>query len=276
MGYVRRTQFEGSALRNYGDSHGESPARGCRRARRRIDRSVHQIARREEEHAGPGVGEPHCRRRRARPGARRRRRPVVAVARTRVRPRRSGAKPGADGADRTLAHGVLLGSGSFPAAEGYRGLLDWTTALGQVRQAVVEGTYSYDAALTRHLLSVGIGVIMVSQANKAHRRCRGKTDAIDAEQEVSVGPREVVDLRCDLREHPAVDCVVVLAAQRGVVHLAMLRIDTHERCGAVHLRLCWQQSCPRPSRRRRRAQGSPVRVEMMEACGCSSGRTRQL
>lgn len=79
-------------------------------------------------------------------------------------------------------HGALLGSRSFPTtAEGYRELLDWATALGRVRQAGVEGTHSYGAALTRHLLSTGIGVIEVNQPDKAHRRRRGKTDAIDAE-----------------------------------------------------------------------------------------------
>ncbi|WP_410636678.1 IS110 family transposase, partial [Amycolatopsis sp. cmx-4-83] len=79
-------------------------------------------------------------------------------------------------------HGVFLGSRSFPTtAEGYRELLDWATALGRVRQAGVEGTHSYGAALTRHLLGAGIGVIEVNQPDKAHRRRRGKTDAIDAE-----------------------------------------------------------------------------------------------
>lgn len=78
--------------------------------------------------------------------------------------------------------GVLLGSRSFPTtAKGYRGLLEWATALGRVRQAGVEGTHSYGAALTRHLLSAGISVIEVNQPDKAHRRRRGKTDAIDAE-----------------------------------------------------------------------------------------------
>lgn len=79
-------------------------------------------------------------------------------------------------------HGALLGSRSFPTtAEGYRGLLDWSLNLGRVRQAGVEGTHSYGAALTRHLLGAGIGVIEVNQPDKAHRRRRGKTDAIDAE-----------------------------------------------------------------------------------------------
>lgn len=79
-------------------------------------------------------------------------------------------------------HGVLLGSRSFPTTvQGYRRLLDWATAQGRVRQAGVEGTHSYGAALTRHLLSAGIDVIEVNQPDKAHRRRRGKTDTIDAE-----------------------------------------------------------------------------------------------
>lgn len=79
-------------------------------------------------------------------------------------------------------HGVLLDSRSFPTtAEGYRTMLGWATAFGPIRQAGVEGTHSYGAALTRHLLTAGIRVIEVNQPDKAHRRRRGKTDAIDAE-----------------------------------------------------------------------------------------------
>ncbi|MFI6333335.1 transposase [Micromonospora chersina] len=79
-------------------------------------------------------------------------------------------------------HGVLLDSRSFPTtAEGYQAMLNWAIALGPIRRAGVEGTHSYGAALTRHLLTAGIGVIEVNQPDKAHRRRRGKTDAIDAE-----------------------------------------------------------------------------------------------
>ncbi|MEW2386303.1 transposase [Micromonospora sp. NPDC047707] len=79
-------------------------------------------------------------------------------------------------------HGVLLDSRSFlTTAEGYRTMLDWATAFGPVRQAGVEGTHAYGAALTRHLLTAGIRVVEVNQLDKAHRRRRGKTDAIDAE-----------------------------------------------------------------------------------------------
>jgi transposase len=52
---------------------------------------------------------------------------------------------------------------------------------GTLRRAGVECTGSYGAALTRHLRTESIEVIEVNQPDKATRRRRGKTDAIDAE-----------------------------------------------------------------------------------------------
>ncbi|WP_214371388.1 IS110 family transposase [Pseudonocardia sp. H11422] len=78
--------------------------------------------------------------------------------------------------------GALLASKSFPAtAAGYRRLLAWARAFGPLRRAGVECTGSYGAALTRHLHGEGIEVVEVNQPDKATRRKRGKTDAIDAE-----------------------------------------------------------------------------------------------
>ena len=78
--------------------------------------------------------------------------------------------------------GGLLGSQSFPAtAAGYRQLLDWALGFGPVNRAGVECTGSYGAALARHLRQAGVAVAEVNQPDKATRRRRGKTDAIDAE-----------------------------------------------------------------------------------------------
>jgi transposase len=78
--------------------------------------------------------------------------------------------------------GALVDTHSFPTtAAGYRQLLGWARTLGTVRQAGVECTGSYGAALARHLRSEGVEVIEVNQPDKATRRRRGKTDAIDAE-----------------------------------------------------------------------------------------------
>jgi transposase len=78
--------------------------------------------------------------------------------------------------------GVLLGTARFPTtAAGYRQLLSWARGLGTLRRAGVECTGSYGAALTRYLLAAGLEVVEVNQPDKASRRRRGKTDAIDAE-----------------------------------------------------------------------------------------------
>lgn len=78
--------------------------------------------------------------------------------------------------------GVLLGSKTFPTtAAGYRALLKWARRLGVLRRAGVECTGSYGAALARHLGSAGIEVFEVNQPDKADRRRRGKTDALDTE-----------------------------------------------------------------------------------------------
>ena len=78
--------------------------------------------------------------------------------------------------------GALVDTHCFPTtAAGYRQLLVWARTLGTVRQAGVECTGSYGAALARHLRSEGVEVIEVNQPDKATRRRRGKTDAIDAE-----------------------------------------------------------------------------------------------
>ncbi|WP_329461187.1 IS110 family transposase [Streptomyces sp. NBC_01431] len=77
--------------------------------------------------------------------------------------------------------GAMLDTRSFPTTrEGYRQLLSWARAFGILKRAGVECTGSYGAALTRYLQSEGIAVTEVNQPDKALRRRRGKTDAIDA------------------------------------------------------------------------------------------------
>lgn len=80
------------------------------------------------------------------------------------------------------AVGGLVATKSFPAtAAGYRRMLAWARTMGVVRRAGVEGTGSYGAALSRYLRAGGIDVIDVNQPDRATRRKRGKTDAVDAE-----------------------------------------------------------------------------------------------
>jgi transposase len=78
--------------------------------------------------------------------------------------------------------GALLGTRSFPAtAAGYAALLDWAVSHGRLRRAGVEGTSSHGTALNRHLARHHVHVIEVNRPNRAVRRRRGKTDAVDAE-----------------------------------------------------------------------------------------------
>ncbi len=52
---------------------------------------------------------------------------------------------------------------------------------GRVLRAGVEGTGSYGAGLTRSLRMAGVRVVEVNRPNRAMRRRRGKSDAVDAE-----------------------------------------------------------------------------------------------
>ncbi|GAA3944971.1 IS110 family transposase [Actinoplanes auranticolor] len=78
--------------------------------------------------------------------------------------------------------GALLQTRSFAAtAAGYQDLIEWVGGFGLLRHAGVEGTGAYGAGLTRALHRVGVAVIEVNRPDRAVRRRRGKTVAIDAE-----------------------------------------------------------------------------------------------
>jgi transposase len=78
--------------------------------------------------------------------------------------------------------GALLGAQAFPAtAAGYVALLDWARSHGRLCRAGVEGTSSHGTALTRYLQRQDVQVIEVNRPDRAARRRRGKTDALDAE-----------------------------------------------------------------------------------------------
>jgi transposase len=77
--------------------------------------------------------------------------------------------------------GTLLGTESFPTtALGYKKLLRWLEGFGPVVLVGVEGTGSYGAGLTRHLLAAGVAVVEVDRPNRQRRRRKGKSDPQDA------------------------------------------------------------------------------------------------
>jgi len=77
--------------------------------------------------------------------------------------------------------GAQLGVQSFAAtAAGYRELLGWLEGFGALELVGVEGTGSYGAGLTRHLLGNQIAVVEVDRPNRQRRRRTGKSDPHDA------------------------------------------------------------------------------------------------
>jgi transposase len=77
--------------------------------------------------------------------------------------------------------GRVLVTDVFPATPaGYRRLLRWLRAFGEVVAVGVEGTGSWGAGLARYLTAEGVSVIEVSRPNRQHRRRHGKSDPADA------------------------------------------------------------------------------------------------
>ncbi len=80
------------------------------------------------------------------------------------------------------ATGRVLGTSPFDAdAAGYEQLGTWLGSWGRVARVGIEGTGSYGAGLSRHLLSIGVEVAEVNRPNRQLRRRWGKTDTVDAE-----------------------------------------------------------------------------------------------
>lgn len=82
--------------------------------------------------------------------------------------------------------GRRLGERAIPTTPaGYRDLLAWAKALGQVEAFGLEGTGSYGAALARYLRAEGHVVFEVIRPNRQARRRNGKSDPADADAAAS-------------------------------------------------------------------------------------------
>jgi transposase len=78
--------------------------------------------------------------------------------------------------------GCVLDSVAVPTtAEGYAELLEWAQGLGEVRCFGIEGTGSWGAGLARWLAANGHAVLEVAHPDRAARRRKGKSDALDAQ-----------------------------------------------------------------------------------------------
>src|SRR5439155_21899313 len=100
-----------------------------------------------------------------------------------VRPSRPDRPPESKGRHMHAAaldqRGAMLATKGFPTTTpGYRELLDWLCAFGEVDVVAVESTGSYAAALVRYLREHGVRVLEVNQPHAHTGRRRGKSDPI--------------------------------------------------------------------------------------------------
>ena len=76
----------------------------------------------------------------------------------------------------------ILGTRSFATTrQGYRQMLAWMRAFGEVQRIGVESTGSYGAGLLRFLQLAGVTVLEVTTPDRQDRRKRGKNDDLDAQ-----------------------------------------------------------------------------------------------
>jgi transposase len=76
---------------------------------------------------------------------------------------------------------TVLATKSFSTTRaGYRALTRWVRSFGDIARIGVEGTGSYGAGLTRHLVEAGFDVLEVDRPDRSDRRRKGKDDDLDA------------------------------------------------------------------------------------------------
>ena len=69
----------------------------------------------------------------------------------------------------------------FPVtASGYGRMVSWMHSHGRLERVGVEGTGSYGAGLSRHMLRAGLVVMEVTRPNRQERHLNGKDDDLDA------------------------------------------------------------------------------------------------
>jgi transposase len=79
-------------------------------------------------------------------------------------------------------HDRVLQTRSFASTrQGYRQMLAWMRAFGQLQRIGIESTGSYGAGLLRFMQAAGVEVLEVTAPDRQDRRRRGKNDDLDAQ-----------------------------------------------------------------------------------------------
>jgi transposase len=113
-------------------------------------------------------------------------------------------------------NGGVLGVESFAVSEaGYRELLDWLAAFGEVIRVGVEGTGSYGAGLARFLRSSGVEVVEVDRPNRQARHRHGKSDPLDAVAAARAALSGAAKGRAKDRDGPVEAMRVLVVARRS-------------------------------------------------------------
>jgi transposase len=133
--------------------------------------------------------------------------------------------------------GQHLGDAPFPAtAPGYQALITFIQEFGTVTKIGVEGTNSYGADLTRHLIDADMDVVEVLRPKRQVRRSKGKTDPIDAYQaamtalagENDITPKDTTGPVEQLRHFLLVRNSAVKAATATIDQLQSLLVTSPE------------------------------------------------
>jgi transposase len=129
--------------------------------------------------------------------------------------------------------GRTLGTTSVPSdTGGYVKLLRWAQEIGSLDRFGIEGTGTYGSGLAKYLAQHGVTVIEVDRPDRSARRCKGKTDAVDAE----IAARKVLSGALQTRPKGGdgpVECLRLLRVARRSALKARTQAANQLRCLVV-------------------------------------------
>ena len=181
--------------------------------------------------------------------------------------------------------GGVLGVARFPVTPaGYRRLVAWMRGHGQLERVGVEGTGSYGAGLSRHLLQTGLVVLEVTRPNRQERHRNGKDDDLDAIEAARavLARRALATAKTSTGNSEALR--VLLGAQRSakqarisaMVQLRHLMFTAPDDLRERYAKLSRKELTAQCARLRPRLDGDSVRYSTKSAALCLARRVQAL